>query len=510
MSAVTTARIKAYLDKTYRPHIDMADWASKDPVEAGQCLLSRALCAAFLRERTGCDAVTAGSSITDGYNDNAIDAVYFDQNSDIFYILNSKWSDRGGVRFDGGDAAKLVSGARKLLNNDLSQFNDRFKAKQAEISEALLSGREVRIVLALIHMGTSKLSPYVIREIKEFIAELNDPVEIASMEEVDQSAIYDTITSSSKDPKIQLQIALSDWGQTTNPFLSYYGRVGVSQVAKWWKAHKGNLFSKNLRLYYPNSAVNDAVKASLTKSPENFWYLNNGITLIADSIVRAIAGAPMHKLGLFTCEGASIVNGAQTVGSVGEAFDIQGLGDEVEEAGFVQVRLISLENCPPEFAADVTRAANLQNAVGTREFASMDPTQHRLALDFALDGRRYVYKSGDSDPVSHSGCTIYEATQALGCRFSVKTAVDVKRNVGSIWANPKEPPYTEIFPKNISAIVLWRSVLVLRDVEVRLQEIKTSGRPKAEEYAKVRGNGGIPSAREIKRRERSSFVQGAV
>jgi hypothetical protein len=77
--------------------------------------------------------------------------------------------------------------------------------------------------------------------------------------------------------------------------------------------------------------VNDALRKTLGEGPENFWYFNNGITIIADKVTKGLAGAPAHKFANFTCEGASVVNGAQTVGTIGsssEAMATTGSSDE--------------------------------------------------------------------------------------------------------------------------------------------------------------------------------------
>jgi hypothetical protein len=138
------------------------------------------------------------------------------------------------------------------------------------------------------------------------------------------------------------------------------------------------------------------------------------------------------------------------------------------------VRIISLEHSPPDFGRLITRAANLQNAVGNREFAAMDPTQHRLAMDFALDKRRYVYKQGETDPKGDEGCDIAEATQALACAHSTALAVQVKREIGALWADTAAPPYAELFNGSLSATRVWRSVLILRAVDEELQKLKNS------------------------------------
>jgi hypothetical protein len=147
------------------------------------------------------------------------------------------------------------------------------------------------------------------------------------------------------------------------------------------------------------------------------------------------------------------------------------------------VRIISLEQCPPEFVRKITRAANLQNAVGNREFAAMDPVQHRLATDFALDRRKYVYKSGEADPKGDEGCSIVEATQALACAKSAALAVQAKREIGALWADTDAPPYTDIFHEDLSSARVWRAVQVMRGVDDELLKLRIARLPRADMVA---------------------------
>jgi hypothetical protein len=328
------------------------------------------------------------------------------------------------------------------------------------------------------HTASQPSDAFVKRKIDDFVVELNDPVQISESRHLDQAGIYDLITSETQPPKLSLQIALKDYGVIEKPFLAFYGRVHVDDIASWWADHGNALFTQNLRLFRFNSDVNDALRSTLSDQHEHFWYFNNGITVICDSLIKAAVGAPNRNLGLFTCQGANIVNGAQTVGTIGDAGGAPktpSCGASVEPLeAWVQVRIISLEGCPPDFARKITRAANLQNAVGNREFAAMDPVQHRLATDFTLDNRRYAYKQGETDPKGTQGCDIVEATQALACAHSTALAVQVKREIGALWADTSAPPYTELFNDELSATRVWRLVLILRAVDDELQNLKYS------------------------------------
>ncbi|TPW04114.1 MAG: hypothetical protein FD125_1308 [bacterium] len=477
MSSLTITRIANVLEAQFKGAIDMSDQAKHSADTQRACLLSRSLAALVIRSLAQVDTSVAGAAVTDTYNDGGLDAIHFDPRTDTLFLVQAKWSAVGNARLDDVAANKFLAGIRDLLAGNFDKFDTKIRAKEPEVRSVLESQRPIRLRLVSVHTGTQPSPPHVLRKFDEFVNELNGGVPVASFEEFDQAGVYGLITAETVAPKIKLQVVLNDWGLIEQPYLAYYGKVHLSNVASWWEEHRNFLFAQNLRLYR-SSDVNSALESTLSKAPENFWYFNNGITVICDSVTKSLAGAPDRKLGLFNCDGVSVVNGAQTVGTVGTIVGAI-LGGEDPEAAFVQVRIISLEKCPPDFARQITRATNLQNAVGNREFAGMDPLQHRLATDFTLDGRRYVYKAGEPDPKGEEGCGIVEATQALASERSVALAVQVKREIGAIWADTDGPPYTEIFNDGLSTAKLWRAVLVMRAVDEELHRLKASSTPRA-------------------------------
>ncbi|MFM9613254.1 AIPR family protein [Streptomyces niveiscabiei] len=57
------------------------------------------------------------------------------------------------------------------------------------------------------------------------------------------------------------------------------------------------------------------------EEPANFWYFNNGITVLCDMVEKAEQSmlAPQQRPLTLTLHNASVVNGEQTVRSVAEA-----------------------------------------------------------------------------------------------------------------------------------------------------------------------------------------------
>lgn len=212
------------------------------------------------------------------------------------------------------------------------------------------------------------------------------------------------------------------------------------------------------------------MKSTLIDDAGKFWYFNNGITVLCESVKKTRRGGQDRAIGQFVCEGVSVVNGAQTVGSIASAVT---QGFQRAKSGRVLVRFISLEDCPQDFATEVTKATNTQNRIEGRDFASLDPNQERLAQELKMDvGKLYAFKAGDVVPSPGDGCTIDESTIALACAYNkLELSTEVKQAIGRLWKDIKKPPYTLIFHNKLSALQMWNAVRVMRLVDDTLERI---------------------------------------
>ena len=417
----------------------------------------------------------------------------FDQTEDIFYFVQSKWSvDGSGCPVDEKACLKFVNGINNIIDDNLQAFNTKVQKKAGEIKAFLLSTRHIRMEIITAHNAVQTVGAHGKRKIDNLVSDLNASFPTARASHINQSGIYKIITTAQEPKPINLTITLQNWGKIERPYEAYYGHVDVLEVATWWKNHGNTLYRRNLRNLLQDASqtsdVNEALRKTLENDPSSFWYFNNGITIICKNIQQSPARMLKRDVGIFNCEDIGVVNGAQTVGIIGTA----GLSppgkngqvtDEAISQSHVQVRLISLQDCPEGFGTKITQATNFQNAVRARDFAAMDPNQHRLATDLALDDRRYVYKSGEADPQGDEGCSITEAAQALGCAYSVDLAGQAKREISRLFANPKQAPYTDLFNDSLTGPQLWKSVAVLRTVDRRLHQLGKTNQPRAENVA---------------------------
>jgi len=281
------------------------------------------------------------------------------------------------------------------------------------------------------------------------------------------------------------QVLLHNWNLINEPLLAYYGQIDAELIALWWKKYSTHLFESNLRKFIGSTDVNDAINKTLRENPEIFWYFNNGITIICKKIEKTLAGGADKSAGVFNCSDVSIINGAQTVGCIGETFVSS--PEKVKQAR-VMVRLIDLGSSSSEFAKEIARATNTQNRIGPRDFVSLDPEQQRLKMDLLIEGKEYVYKAGDMPLDSRTGFDITEATVALACANpDLRLAVDAKREISSMWENIEVAPYKQLFNAKLTSTRLWRIVEIHRAVNFKLRE-EQSNREGRDRMIAVFGN----------------------
>lgn len=216
--------------------------------------------------------------------------------------------------------------------------------------------------------------------------------------------------------------------------------------------------------------VNETIIHTLLNRPKDFWYFNNGVTALCRTVQKKPIGGNTRETGFFECHDLRVVNGAQTVGAITQAST---KNPESVAKARVAIRLIALEQCPPEFDKQVTRYTNTQNRIDRRDFVALDIEQERIRGELQLESIRYVYKSGETLLTTTTGFDLVEATIARACiQDDVAHAVQAKREIGRLWDDIEKAPYKILFNPGVSGPALWRAVQVVRNVDRALQTLR--------------------------------------
>jgi hypothetical protein len=484
MSVIHVQQIKGQLVNLFKNLIDVSDYDNRPPADKESAFLSRSLGAFAVMSTADISPDAAAACVTDGGQDNGIDAIYFDGVEKILYLCQSKWKHDGKGTIERGEAQKFIQGTKDIVTARFNRFNAKISDRAGEIMSALYSAN-TRFVLLIVYSGQESLAPEVQRDFDDFLLEMNDAGDVVQLRVLRQSNLHGIIASGTLGAPINLDIVLRDWGQVREPYLAYFGQVAAQDVAGWWDAHHPRLFAPNIRSFLGQTEINQSIIETLCEAPENFWYFNNGITALCSMIKKKPLGGPGHETGIFECTDVRIVNGAQTAGAIASA---SAKRPDKMNAASVMVRFISLEQCPEGFSTAVTRATNTQNKIEGRDFVSLDPEQERLRTELQIDGIDYVYKSGDTPRDPKSGFDLLEATIALACSHRDLTlAVQAKREISKLWEDIAKAPYKALFNSSLPGRILWNMVQLLRLIDQEFS-IQLGLRPSKDKMVLVHGN----------------------
>ncbi len=437
--------------------------------------LSRGLAAYALAYVAAADAASAGSSITDGFGDNGVDAVYFDKSEKVLYIVQSKWNVSHGGSVDLGDTLKFLKGCKDLLSSRYSEFNEKVAKRSKEIDDAI--NQASKVVAVVVYSGSGNFSKDVSKAIESFVDDVDETRELLSAQIINQTQLYSMLLQGAAGASISSPITLFDWGDVKEPVRAYYGQIAASDLADLHGKYGHRLFSRNIRMFLGDSTqVNSGIQSTIGSNPELFWFLNNGITALATSIKRRATGGATRAAGTFDCEGLTVVNGAQTIGSLSAAS--QRDASALQNAR-VPFRVVSLEGAPDGFASFVTRTNNTQNRIDARNFVALDSQQDRLRAEFAIDQIDYEYRQGEIENSGPTRLGLLEATIALACtQKEVDLAVQAKREIGKLWEDISRAPYRILFNPSRTSEDIWNRVLAFRrmDKQISFQELVRSGK----------------------------------
>lgn len=199
------------------------------------------------------------------------------------------------------------------------------------------------------------------------------------------------------------------------------------------------IFDKNIREYLGNRGINKSIYTTLLDKDDrkNFFYYNNGITVICDSMSKINIQTSMYNMNAsFTIENPQIVNGCQTVNSIYEALkneDPETIEREYKDT-FVMLKILEIDRDDvgkEKLYKDIVKYNNSQNAIDEKTFVANTEIFIRLQREFREKGFLLLIKQSDKNKYSTEYKTITKLKQANDERLqkfglaSMKKASDV-------------------------------------------------------------------------------------
>nr|WP_315046692.1 AIPR family protein [uncultured Leptotrichia sp.] len=187
-----------------------------------------------------------------------------------------------------------------------------------------------------------------------------------------------------------------------------YVLTPVSTIFEIYKKSKKEgypIFDKNIREYLGNRGINKQIYQTLLNKEDrnNFFYYNNGITIICDKInkIKSVKNTKNDKFSpSIEIENPQIVNGCQTVNSIYEALknsDETKVEKEYEDT-FVMVKILEIDrnnNEEEELYNNIVKYNNSQNSINEKNFVANNKLFERLQGEFEDKGFLLLIKQSD-------------------------------------------------------------------------------------------------------------------
>ncbi|WP_122039709.1 AIPR family protein [Asaia bogorensis] len=401
------------------------------------------------------DLETIGAdAVVDGPDDKGCDVVYIDRDQKIAVVAQSYKSESPKKSARDGKAATLRQAISYLIEVPAAKVPERLQASAGLLRSALEEGAIDQLYVWFVHncpgslnvqQELSAVSETALSIVNSRFPEtkINIIVEELSSEKLEK--LYtETSTPILVNDVIEFEsvpvmlFKEGDWECIVAP-------LKLKVLQELYKKYKTDLFSANVRDFLGvksgDSNINYQMQKSLNEKPFNFFVYNNGLTVLTHKIAqRKLEGDKVR----ISAHGFSIVNGAQTTGTIGTSTSTP------PDEAFVLVRFISTSS--EELVGDVVRYNNSQNAVTASDFRSTDVIQRRLVEemreipDAEYDGGR---RGGVSAAIKRRPKLLpsYSVGQALAALHG-NPAVSYNEK-SAIWS--RDTLYGRFFNENLTA-----------------------------------------------------------
>ncbi len=168
------------------------------------------------------------------------------------------------------------------------------------------------------------------------------------------------------------------------------------------------IFDMNIREYLGNKGVNKNIYSTLLEKEErkNFFYYNNGITIICDKMHKIETQASKGLMNAsFEIDNPQIVNGCQTVNSIYSALknvDPAALENEYKDT-FVMLKILEIDRDNTDediLYKNIVKYNNSQNAIDEKTFVANTSEFRRIQMEFEKRGFLLLIKQSDKNAYS--------------------------------------------------------------------------------------------------------------
>ena len=441
---------------------EIRDQASQELKISGENLKSLAFVYLCVKTMLDLEPDDVFECLTEGSNDFGVDAIHIsipDGNCISVTLFQGKYSRNlsKNSAFPEDGITKLVAACQYIFDPSatLQHINPRLNAKVEEIRSLIRGGAipNVRIIACNNGPTWSEAS-------QERIDNFGNRDQV-SWEHVDPDRLV-RILQKTKSVNDDIHLTGKAFVEDMNFSRACIGKVAVSEIAALMSKYEDRLLERNIRSYlglHGNRVNEDIRKTLLSDVPSNFYFYNNGLTIICSDF--AYSGL---QSGDFTIklDNLQIVNGGQTCMTIYKTSEeLKGKGKNLPEDAYVLLRIYKLPKENEDIISQITQATNSQNPIDLKDLHANDEKQKRLGMNVEQLGYNYRRRRMDSatKPTDITPGAAAEAILSVWRKLPHQAKFFSREHFGTL--------YDKIFTNDLNGAQAIIAVLIYRFSENR-------------------------------------------
>ncbi|MCJ1779696.1 AIPR family protein [Mammaliicoccus sciuri] len=327
-------------------------------------------------------------NITDGKNDGGIDFVFYDDENSKVIIGQNKYSKNIKVNdviaevnkinstlynFEKESTSSYSRVVKKLLRNSLDSLPEEEEGNIEIVFSSTSQVKEKEVINKVNNIQNAKFGDFNLLnelEIDKVIEEMKQTLEVA------------------KEFKFEIDKSKNALEYESDNYEGLVVNVSANSLkVAYEKFERDGLFNMNIRRYIKSKNVDDPIIHSMRKNPEDFWVMNNGITIACNDYRLDGDNVKVYDF--------SIVNGGQTTHLIAKNIDSS------KEDFYLMCKIIKKNNSKVDeksFFNSIAEATNSQKAIQPKDLKANAPEMVLLQRILKEEGIFLEIKRGINTP----------------------------------------------------------------------------------------------------------------
>ena len=227
-----------------------------------------------------------------------------------------------------------------------------------------------------------------------------------------------------------------------------------------------DVFNENVRVYLKlKNRINQSIyDTALSDENYEFWYLNNGITIVCDECIYA----PNTRSPRVKLTNLQIVNGGQTTHALFEAY--------LKDSSKLNNVLIIVRICETKkdyrISERISETTNSQTPVRTRDLHASDRVQKMLEEQFKALGYYYERKKNQHEHMPKSGRLDNELLGQICLAFYLDMPSEAKNQKAIVFSDKYEDIFDEAGINAKRMLIPYRVFLPIENMKKEIQRKK--------------------------------------